>query len=147
MEDTDSIRPITRQSSALDLQAPREHRRHRRRPSIRSTEPSDERTGLLGAVWGGQKSYSFGSSIPGTPRPRLSRHQSGTRTPRTARPSRAPSFTQRLTKALSKADLRDGENLDDRVWYDQVSADEFSSAGNFADSVLLSSLRQLVCDA
>lgn len=118
-DEEEIIKPATRQSSHIDLQ--REARRHRRRPSNKSI--TNERTGLLDAAEGSgslRRGYSY-TSVPGTPRPRLSRHQSGTAA--TPRNGRAPSFTQRLTSALSSYDLknrRDEPFLEDRVWYDQV---------------------------
>lgn len=105
---------------------------HRRRPSVRSqrsynsqksTELPDEHTSLLEiSDTFHRRSYA---SVPGTPRPRISRHHSTVLSPQTTRKtSRAASFTQRLTKALSNYDLknkRDEPELDERVWYDQVS--------------------------
>jgi chloride channel 3/4/5 len=88
--------------------------------SANSHQDPGEHTGLLeaGDVFM-RRNYS---SIPGTPRPRISRHRSTT-SPQTVRVSRAASFTSRLTKALSSYDLknrRDEPYLEDRVWYDQV---------------------------
>ena len=127
MEDDDSISALSRQTSFADVQQ-HDPRGHRRRPSAISRESlnsqkvpreADESTSLLeiGDTFH-RRNYS---SIPGTPRPRLSRHQSSI-SPRTVRTSRAASFTQ-LTKALSSYDLknkRDEPYLEDRVWYDQV---------------------------
>lgn len=127
MESGDDILALSRQTSYVDVS--QEPRGYRRRPSAISRESfnsqkspreADENTSLLevGDIFH-RRNYS---SIPGTPRPRLSRHQSSL-SPRTARTSRAASFTQRLTKALSSYDLknkRDEPVLEDRVWYDQV---------------------------
>ncbi|KAF8534785.1 chloride channel [Trichophaea hybrida] len=126
MVDNDNTSSLSPETSCLDLQ--QDSRRHRRRPSAlsqKSHQESTEHTTLLevGEVFR-RKNYN---SIPGTPRPRLSRHQS-TLSPRTARTSRAASFTQRLTKALSSYDIknkRDELLLEDRVWYDQFTSTDW----------------------
>jgi chloride channel 3/4/5 len=93
--------------------------------SANSHQDPGEHTGLLeaGDVFM-RRNYS---SIPGTPRPRISRHRSTT-SPQTVRVSRAASFTSRLTKALSSYDLknrRDEPYLEDRVWYDQFTSTDW----------------------
>ncbi|KAI5848225.1 chloride channel [Tricharina praecox] len=123
---------LSRETSPPDVHA---GRHHRRRPSglsqksyrsQNSQHDPDENTGLLSASDViNRRSYS---SVPGTPRPRLSRHQSSNLGPMAARASRAPSFTQRLTKALSSYDLknkRDEPYLEDRVWYDQFTSTDW----------------------
>ncbi|KAL7271479.1 hypothetical protein RUND412_005763 [Rhizina undulata] len=95
---------------------------HRRRLSI-SASYTDERSSLLDAS--DRRDYT---TMPGTPRPRMSRHHSVV-SHRTARPiSRAPSFTSRLTKALSNYDLKSRTQeplLEDRVWYDQFTSTDW----------------------
>ena len=103
-------------------------RHHGRRPSARSyssQKSSDERSALLDVPDALQYRRNY-ASVPGTPRPRITRHLSATspQAVRTSKASLAASFTQRLTKALSNHDLkakRDEPDLDERVWYDQVS--------------------------
>lgn len=135
MEDGYHQSASSRETSVVDFDQERSSRHHRRRSSARSQksfrsqkshQEPDENTGLLDAAdLYSRRNYS---SVPGTPRPRLSRHQSSALSPRTVRPSRAPSFTQRLTKALSNYDLknkRDEPYLEDRVWYDQFTSTDW----------------------
>lgn len=102
---------------------------HRRRLSASSRSfhgdneyEYDEQSSLLeGSAF--ERAYTTVPSASNPRRPRLSRHQSA-QSPLATRPSRAPSFTQRLTRALSNYDLKDKTPetlLEDRVWYDQVS--------------------------
>jgi chloride channel 3/4/5 len=134
MENDDNQSVLSRETSVPDLLEEPRPRNHRRRLSARSQksyrsqrsqkshQEPNENTGLLDADFYPRRNYS---SVPGTPRPRLSRHQSSALSPRTIRPSGAPSFAQRLTKALSSYDLknkRDEPFLEDRVWYDQFTS-------------------------
>ena len=105
------------------MRAGRRSRSHRRRLSASSGDRDigqDERSSLLGGSGSGdQRDYR---TVPGTPRHRLSRHHSSN-SPIASRPSRVPSFSQRLSRALSNYDLKSRNNesfLEDRVWYDQV---------------------------
>lgn len=104
---------ISRRPSAANL---RKGRHHRRRLSASSTRQpdTDERSSLLDAA-DFEDSYA---TIPGTPRPRLSRHQSSA----SPRGTRASSFTSRLSKSLAAVEGKLGQAwADERVWYDQVS--------------------------
>jgi len=104
----------------------RRSRSHRRRLSTSSRDrdiEQDERSSLLGGSGSGeQRDYQ---TVLGTPRHRLSRHHSyhSSHSPIASRPTRVPSFSQRLSRALSNYDLKGRSNeslLEDRVWYDQV---------------------------
>ena len=92
---TASKRPKSARTSDLDLRS--------RIPSRGNTV--DERSSLLGNNHGPNRPYtSVPSSIPGTPRPWFSRHQSGTasvRVPRNLTRSASLGFSQRLVNALS----------------------------------------------
>ena len=77
---------------------------------LRSRRPSrvnilDERSSLLGHTHGPNRPYtSVPSSVPGTPRPRFPREQSGAasvRVPRNLNRSGSSTFSQRLVNALS----------------------------------------------
>lgn len=96
----------------------------RRRRSISTIDESfDERTGLLSVGEHYGRRYN---TQPATPRPRMSRVQSSNPNNATATgaqtASRTPSFTQRLSWALSNFDSNKANQqfIDDRVWYDQV---------------------------
>jgi chloride channel 3/4/5 len=99
----------------------RRSRSHRRRLSASSRNTDwNERSSLLGVQepHGRRRDYS---TVPSTPRPRISRHHS-TASPQDTQ-SRIPSFAQRLTSALSNHDLKNKTTeslLEERVWYDQV---------------------------
>jgi chloride channel 3/4/5 len=120
----DDGRSVSSRRQEGDGRSVRRSRSHRRRLSASSRSLHDEyneQSSLLGGDDSGdRRAYS---TVPATPRPpRLSRHHSAHST-MSNRPSRVPSFTQRLTRALSNYDLkgRSGESmLEDRVWYDQV---------------------------
>jgi len=112
-----------RQVPEGDVRTGRRSRSHLRRLSASSRDrdmEQDERSSLLGGSGSGeQRDYQ---TVPGTPRHRLSRHHSS-HSPIASRPSRVPSFSQRLSRALSNYDLKSRNNeslLEDRVWYDQV---------------------------
>jgi len=111
--DTGDRLRISRRPSAANLQKGRHHRRRLSASSSRQGDV-DERSSLLDAAdLGG--SYA---TIPGTPRPRLSRNQSSTST----RAVRASSFTSRLSKSLAAVESKLGQQwAHERVWYDQVS--------------------------
>lgn len=130
MEDGESTSRPRRRASEEDMRIEgRSSRSHRRRLSASSRNTEwNEQSSLLQESSGLRRDYS---TVPSTPRPRLSRHHSIVNGEDT-RPSRIPSFTQRLTRALSNYDLKNttGESLlEERVWYDQVgiflSLDEF----------------------
>jgi hypothetical protein len=97
-------------------------RRRRRSISTIDESYSDERTGLLSLGEHYGRRYN---TQPATPRPRMSRVQSAIATAGGApTASRTPSFTQRLSWALSNFDSNKANQqfIDDRVWYDQVRA-------------------------
>ena len=109
MEDDDTgsrLRP-SRRPSQVNL------RHHRRRLSVSSARGvDDERSSLLDAA---DLTATY-ATVPGTPRPRLSRQSSST-IPR----AMTASFTQRLNKQLSIYEGKLGDIwADERVWYDQV---------------------------
>lgn len=119
MEDGENTSYSGRRASEEDLRIEgRRSRSHRRRLSTSSRNTEwNEQSSLLQESSGFRRDYS---TIPSTPRPRLSRHHS-TVNGEDTRPSRMSSFTQRLTSALSNHDLKTSESLlEERVWYDQV---------------------------
>jgi len=116
MEDDDAGNRLrmSRRPSAANLRKGRHHRRILSASSSRQAD-ADEHSSLLDAT-DFEESYA---TIPGTPRPRLSRNQSSA-SPRTVR---APSFTSRLSKSLAAVESKLGQQwADERVWYDQVSS-------------------------
>lgn len=120
MDDGESTSHSRRRASEEDLRMTgRRSRSHRRRLSVSSRNAEwNEQSSLLESS-GRRRDYS---TVPSTPRPRISRHHSTTSQLDT-RPSRIPSFTQRLTRALSNYDLKNKTTeslLEERVWYDQV---------------------------
>ncbi|PWW79535.1 hypothetical protein C7212DRAFT_275756 [Tuber magnatum] len=126
----DDIRnmPGQRQVSEGDMRTGRRSRSHRRRLSASSRDrdiEQDEQSSLLGGSGSGdQRDYQ---TVLGTPRQRLSRHHSS-HSPVASRPSRVPSFSQRLSRALSNYDLKGRTNeslLEDRVWYDQFTSTDW----------------------
>lgn len=122
MEDGESTSHSRRRASEEEdlMIESRRSRSHRRRLSASSRNTQwNEQSSLLQESSGLQRDYS---TVPSTPRPRLSRHHSTVNVEDT-RPSRIPSFTQRLTRALSNYDLKNKTSeslLEERVWYDQV---------------------------
>ena len=113
-DDTGNRLRISRRPSAANLRKGRHHRRRLSASSARQAD-ADEHASLLDSA-DLEDSYA---TIPGTPRPRLSRNQSST-SPRTVT---ASSFTSRLSKSLAAAESNLGQPwADERVWYDQVSS-------------------------
>ncbi|KAF8466593.1 chloride channel [Kalaharituber pfeilii] len=115
-DDTGSRLRISRRPSQANM---RKGRHHRRRPSASSIRHADdERASLLDAA-DLEENYA---TIPGTPRPRPSRQHSAV----SPLVNRAPSFTHRLTKALSVYEGKSREPwADDRVWYDQFTSTDW----------------------
>lgn len=116
----------------------RRSRSHRRRLSVSSRNTEwNEQSSLLGVQESSGRRRDY-STVPSTPRPRISRHHS-TASGLETRPSRIPSFTQRLTRALSNYDLKNKTTeslLEERVWYDQVRIPLSSHALYFTSGVL-----------
>lgn len=117
-------RRYSRQPSDLDLRGSR-----RRKMSISTLreEAMDENTRLLGGHGDGTLTRRGYSTMPGTPRPRISRGVTNTSGGggeiRSSMPSRTPSFAQRLSWALTPFDNdQKYDYLDDRVWYDQFTS-------------------------
>jgi len=105
---------ISRRPSAANLRKGRHHRRRLSASSARQAD-ADECSSLLNAA-DLEDSYA---TIPGTPRPRLSRTQSSA----SHRTVRASSFTSRLSRSLATVESKLGQQwADERVWYDQVSS-------------------------
>ncbi|CAZ85392.1 unnamed protein product [Tuber melanosporum] len=125
MADDIGSMPGQRRVPERDLKAGRRSRRRLSASSRDKDTEQDEQSGLLGGSCSGdQRDYQ---TVPGTPRHRLSRHHSS-HSPMASRPSRVPSFSQCLSRALSNYDLRDRNNeslLEDRVWYDQFTSTDW----------------------
>ncbi|KAI9659293.1 MAG: hypothetical protein M1821_001551 [Bathelium mastoideum] len=131
-------------TSEVDLR----NRRHSRGDTL------DERSTLLGHQHGPTRFYtSVPSSLPGTPRPWLSRQQSGAvsvRMPRSATRSGSLSFSQRLVNRLSsQGDYAAEGSLEDskasapryeRGWYDQFTSTDWVH-DSIADAFRMKELR------
>ncbi|KAI9773614.1 MAG: hypothetical protein M1840_006888 [Geoglossum simile] len=126
---------------------------HSRRPTRRNTN-IDEHSSLLDNADSTVRKYT---SVPPTPRPLLSRHQSNSNSiRRLMHHSRSGSFSQRLTSALiserqhtysrggldgSIPSLFQGEFYnDDRVWYDQFTSTDWVH-DSIADAFRVKALR------